>query len=199
MSNALNYGDENLLRRLRRMRILVIHPIDSEGQSLLAHLKRIGCRVDINWPAPSTLPDDVDVVLFLLSNQDDKSTLSWMASEESIARIAIISYETPEILSTLERLNVHGVLSKPLRMFGILAVLTTSIGLLKLENRLKTRIKTLDETLKTRRKIEQAVQILIETKGIEETEAYSRLRNKSKASNSSIVSIAEAIIASHDI
>lgn len=199
MSSSNNYGDENLLRRLRRMRILVIHPIDSEGQSLLAHLKRIGCRVDIVWPAPQALPDEVDVVLFVISNQDDKSTLSWMASEESIARIAIISFETPEILSTLERLNVHGVLSKPLRMFGVLAVLTTSIGLLKLENRLKTRIKTLDETLKTRRKIEQAVQILMETKKIEETEAYSRLRNKSKSANASIVSIAEAIIASHDI
>ena len=51
-----------------------------------------------------------------------------MATSETIARIAIISFETPEILAELQRMNVHGVLSKPIRIFGLLAALTTAIG-----------------------------------------------------------------------
>ncbi|PHQ71394.1 MAG: aliphatic amidase regulator [Sneathiella sp.] len=199
MTDSMPVRDENLLRRLRQMCVLVIHPDDAERRMFLAHLKRIGCQVESVWPAPNSLPDHVDVVLFLLTSLNDKNTFSWMASNDTIARIAIISFETPEILSELERLNVHGVLSKPIRIFGILAALTTAIGLARHENRLKRRVRSLDDTLRARRKIEKAVGILSQTKGISEEEAYRRLREKSQNSKTAIADIAEAIIASSDI
>lgn len=166
---------------------------------LLAHLKRIGCQVESMWPAPENLPEHVDVVLFLLTNLSGNKSLSWLAGDDSIARIAIIAFETPEILSELERLSVHGVLSKPIRIFGVLAALTTAIGLARHESRLKRRIQSLDETLKSRRKIEQAVAILSKSKEITEEEAYKRLRDKSQSSQTPIATIAEAIIASDGI
>lgn len=181
------------------MRILVIHPDDEERDTFVAHLKRIGCQVDIIWPAPQNLPDHTDVVLFLLGPDRDPNTVAWMATAQDIARIAIISFETPEILSELERLNVHGVLSKPIRIFGVLAALTTAIGLARHEATLKARVRSLDDTLKARRKTEQAVAILCETRGIDEQTAYKRLRDKSQNSQTSIAEIAEAIIASHDV
>lgn len=187
------------MRRLRRMRILVIHPDDEERATFVAHLKRIGCQVDMIWPAPDVLPDYADVVLFLLGPDRDAKAVSWMASTNDIARIAIISFETPEILNALERLHVHGVLSKPIRIFGVLAALTTAIGLARHETTLKTRVRSLDETLKARRKIEQAVAILSETKGIDEQVAYKRLRDKSQNSQRSIGDIADAIIAASDV
>jgi len=199
MSDAVQIKDKNMLRRLRSMRVLVIHPDDPERQMFLAHLKRIGCQVDSVWPTPDTLPEKVDVVLFLLSKTNDQNSLNWMASSDAIMRIAIISFETPEILTELERLNVHGVLTKPIRIFGILAVLTTAVGLFRHESRLKQRVNSLDEMLKSRRKIEQAVSILSESKNISEEEAFRRLRDKSQNSQVSITEIANAIIASSDI
>ncbi|AGI67632.1 aliphatic amidase regulator [Octadecabacter antarcticus 307] len=187
------------MRRLRRMRILVIHPDDEERATLVAHLKRIGCQVDMVWPAPDSLPDYADVVLFLLGPNRDANTVSWMANAGDIARIAIISFETPEILNALERLHVHGVLSKPIRIFGVLAALTTAIGLARHEATLRTRVRSLDETLKARRKIEQAVALLSESKGIDEQSAYKRLRDKSQNSQRSIGEIADAIIAANDV
>ncbi|MEO4042684.1 ANTAR domain-containing protein [Hoeflea sp. CAU 1731] len=189
----------NLLRRLRRMRVLVIHPDDSEREMFLAHLRRIGCQVESVWPAPSSLPDKIDIVLFLVNRIHDKGALAWMASADDIARIGIISFETPEILEELERLHVHGVLSKPIRHFGVLAALSTAIGLARHEVRLKKRVSSLDETLKARRKIEKAVQLLAESRSISEAEAYKRIRDKSMNSKESIASIADAIIAASDI
>ncbi|WP_282605785.1 ANTAR domain-containing response regulator [Pelagibius sp. Alg239-R121] len=199
MNEDMPVRDQNLLRRLRRMRVLVIHPDDQERSLLLAQLKRIGCQVESLWPAPESLPDHVDVVLFLLTPLSDNKNLSWLAGENAIARIAIIAFETPEVLSELERLNVHGVLSKPIRVFGVLAALTTAIGLARHESRLKRRIQSLDDTLKARRKIEQAVAILSKTREISEEEAYKRLRDKSQNSKTPISAIADAIIASSDI
>ncbi len=190
---------ENLLRRLRRMRVLVIHPDDVERDMFLAHLRRIGCQVESVWPAPSTLPSHVHVVLFLINRIHDKGAFAWMAGDDEIARIAIIAFETPEILEELERLNVHGVLSKPIRVFGVLAALTTAISLARHETRLKKRVKSLDETLKARRKIEQAVNILSKSRCISEEEAYRRIRERSMNSKESVTKIAESIISASQI
>lgn len=199
MNDSLQVDNGSLLRQLRRVRMLVIHPEDSEREILLAHLKRVGCTVECRWPPPDSLPDNIDVVLFLLNrNQGDRS-LSWMSSAQAIARIAIIAFETPEILGELQRVNAHGVISKPIRIFGILAALTTAIGLANHENRLKQRIRNLDETLKSRRIVEKAVAILCETRQISEDEAYRRLRDKAQNSNVTIASVAAAVIASSGV
>lgn len=190
---------ENLFRRLRSTRVLLIHPDDTDSAMMLAHLRRIGCQVNSVWPAPDSLPENIDVVLFLIDRIHEKGALSWMATNEAIARIAIIAFETPEILTELERLNVHGVLSKPIRVFGIMAALTTAIGLSRHEKRLKQRIHTLDETLKARRKIEKAVAILSESRGISEEEAYRKLRDRSMSTKETIASIATAIIEASEI
>lgn len=199
MSDRISLKDQDLLRRLRRMRVLVIHPDDEERALFLAHIKRIGCQVEGVWPAPETLPSYVDVVLFLVNPSRDGKTPGWMIMSDAVARIGIIAYETPEILSELHSLNVHGVISKPIRIFGILAALTTAVSLASHEARLKQRIKSLDETLKARRKIEKAVEILTTTRNISHEEAYRRLREKAMNSNTTIASVAEAIIASSDI
>ncbi|WP_419913008.1 ANTAR domain-containing response regulator [Hoeflea sp.] len=199
MTETGDFRDENLLRKLRRMRILVIHPEDAERENFLAHLKRIGCQVDSTWPAPQQLPDHVDVVLFLLNRSAREGGIAWMASDLPIAKIAIINFETPEILGELQKLSVHGVLSKPIRLFGVLAVLTAAINLARHEARLQQRIRSLDETLKARRKIEKAVAILSESRSISEEEAYQRIRKKSQESRESVGVIAEAIIASEGL
>ncbi|OKO76431.1 aliphatic amidase regulator [Bradyrhizobium sp. NAS80.1] len=199
MSDQIPASNGSLLRQLRRRRVLVIHPEDHERDIFLAHLKRVGCQVDFVWPAPERLPPDIDVVFFLLGHLHNEKSLSWMAASESIVRMAIISFETPEILGELQRINVHGIITKPIRIFGILAALTTAVGIANHENRLKQRIRSLDETLKARRTIEKAVAILCQTRGIGEDEAYRRLRDKAMKSNATIASIADAIVASSDI
>jgi len=199
MTDRISIKDENLLRRLRRKRVLVIHPDDSERKMFLEHLKRIGCQVESIWPAPSALPDHIDVVLFLINRIHDKGALAWMAASETIAKIAIITFETPEILTELERLNVHGVLSKPIRIFGVLAALTTAVSLAQHEARLRHRIKSLDETLKARRKVEKAVAILSKNRGISEQEAYKKLRDRSMESQTSISVIANAVISADEV
>lgn len=199
MTDGLPQRNDNLLRRLRRMRVLVIHPDDGERAGFLAHLRRIGCQAECIWPAPPVLPDRFDVVVFLINRIHDKGALTWMTTDDEFARIAIISFETPEILEELGRLNVHGVLTKPIRIFGVLAALTTAISLARHETRLKKRVKSLDETLKARRKIEAAVEILAKSRSISEEEAYRRIREKSMNSKESIAVIAEAIISASDL
>ena len=192
-------SDQNLLRRLRQKRVLVIHPDDEDRHTLLGQLRRIGCQTGNLSSAPEILPQETDVVFFLLTRNKSEEAVNWMAASDTITRIAIISYETPEILSALERLHVHAVLSKPIRIFGVMAALTTAIGLAQHENRLNQRVRSLDETLKARRRIEKAVSILSKQNKISEEQAYRRLREKAMKVNSTISAIADAIISASDI
>ena len=79
------------------------------------------------------------------------------------------------------------------------AALTTAISLARHEIRLKKRVAALDETLKARRRIEKAVQLIAASRSISEAEAYARIREKSMQSKESIAVIADAIIAASDI
>ncbi|MBY5988320.1 ANTAR domain-containing response regulator [Roseovarius atlanticus] len=192
-------NDQNLLRRLRRKRVLVIHPDDEDRRTLLAQLRRIGCQTEKLATSPDVLPSEIDVVLFLLLRNQADNSVQWMAEGSGITRIAIISYETPEILTALERLHVHAVVSKPIRIFGVLAALTTAISLSQHEARLQQRVRSLDDTLKARRRIEKAVAILSKRHDITEEISYKRLREKSMRDNVTISDIADAVIASDDV
>ncbi|WP_420558765.1 ANTAR domain-containing response regulator [Roseovarius sp.] len=192
-------NDQTLLRRLRRKRVLVIHPDDEDRRTLLAQLRRIGCQTEKLATSPDVLPSEIDVVLFLLLRNQADNSVQWMAEGSGITRIAIISYETPEILTALERLHVHAVVSKPIRIFGVLAALTTAISLSQHEARLQQRVRSLDDTLKARRRIEKAVAILSKRHDISEEISYKRLREKSMRDNVTISDIADAVIASDDV
>lgn len=64
---------------------------------------------------------------------------------------------------------------------------------------MKKRVASLDETLKARRKIEKAVQLIAASRLISEADAYKRIREKSMQSKESIAVIADAIIAASEI
>lgn len=186
------------------MHILVIHSDDEEQRSFVTHLKRIGCQVDIIWPPSETLSEHFDVVLFLLGKNRDQNPASWMPSAHDIVPTAITSFAMTEFLREIERMHVRGVLSKPIRLLGVLTALMTAIGLVwpslaRHETTLKARVRSLDQTLKACRTIERAVGMLSEARGIKEQDAYKRLREKSQNSQTSIGEIAEAITAAHDV
>ncbi len=190
---------KSVLRNLRESQALVIHPNDDDGVALTRHLNRVGCIARQVWPAPETLPDGVKIVLFLLSPEEGEQVCDWMGGEEDVARIAIISYETPEILSRLAKLSTHSVLTKPIRLFGVLAAVTNAVQMSKHLGRLNRRIRLLDETLKGRRKIENAVQLLMKEKSIGEEDAYRLLREKAMKDRVSMVSLASAYLLSNGI
>ena len=94
---------------------------------------------------------------------------------------------------------MHGVLSKPIRVFGVLAALTSALGVSRHEHRLKQRIRSLDDMLKARRVFEKAVAILSRSHEISEEEVYKRLRDKAMRVNSPIAEIAGAIVSASDV
>jgi AmiR/NasT family two-component response regulator len=67
------------------------------------------------------------------------------------------------------------------------------------ERRLRTRIDKLDETLRAFRCVERAKSILMQTRQIDEDEAYHFMRRQAMKRRISISAVAAAVVDSYDV
>jgi two-component system, response regulator PdtaR len=189
---------QSLLRGLRETQALVVHPRDRDGEELARHLQRIGCQVQSIWPPPTQLPKHVDVVFYLVE-REGSSYLPWRPGDRPVALVAIVDYESPTVLRALVESNAHAVIGKPIRPFGILTNLILARALNSYEMRLLGKIGKLEETLRSRRDIEKAIQILMTVRGVSEDEAYRAIRQQAMTKRVSTALIASSIINANEI
>lgn len=186
-------SNQRLLKSLRNTKVVVVHPIDEDCSNLERQLKRIGCEVDVCWPAPRRFPKDANAVFFLADGEPDDHLLQ-LAEERGAAMIAVIGFENPLAMQGIADAIVHGTLSKPIRPFGVLACLVTALSLFRYEQRLSSRIEKLDEILKTRRIVERATKILMERKNLSDDDAYGLLRREAMNKQVTLYEMANSII-----
>lgn len=190
-------GARRILDDLRRARALLIHPHDEDGDLLAAHLKRLGCALAHVWPAPSALPDGVDIVLIGVDEVAVGDMVQLLETHD-VAVIAIATYESPTTLKSIYDLNAHGVMSKPLRPLGILTQITLARYRHRIEGRLNVKIRKLEDTLKGRRMVDRAIRVLMDEQGMSEDAAYRLLRDQATAERIPLSSIAEEIVTAYE-
>ncbi len=193
-AHARRPATRRILDELRQARILVLHPNDEDSAILTEHLKRLGCAVTVTWPLPAALPPETDTIFIHI---DDMSTeaMSALLVDRNPAIIAIMTYESPTALQAIMDLNVHGVISKPLRPFGILAQFVLARYRRGYEGRLAGKVEKLEATMKSRRVVDRAVGLMAKLHGISDDEAYGILRDQATAKRVSLTSVAESLLA----
>lgn len=189
---------EALLRELRRLQILVIHPSDPERSELVAQLKRIGCKVRVEWPMPSSIGAEIDTV-FCLVEDASVGTLPWVRPRPPIPVVAIIQFEHPTVIRSLIEIGVTGFVGKPIRTFGVLTALIMARSIYRYERNQSAKIAKLKESLKSRRVIEKAVRTLCRANDIDEDEAYELIRRQATSKRLSMGVISESIINASDL
>lgn len=187
-----------LIEDLRGARVLVVHPRDADGDALIDQLKRIGCNVRGIWPPPAELPHDVDTVFHLVEPAEPPAFAA-QANGAGPTIVAIIDYENPTLLKRLLDSNAHGVVSKPIRSFGILSSLVLARSLHGYARRLEAKVDKLEETLKARREVDKAVKILVALKQVSEAEAYELIRQQATQKRLSMAQIATTVIGARDV
>lgn len=191
-------GAQRILADLRSVRALVVHTPDEDCQTLVDHLKRLGCAVSAAWPLPAVLPDDVDTV-FIQVEDIPYSQISAALDNRNPAIIAIVTYESPTSLKAIIDLNAHGVISKPLRLAGILNQFALARYRHGFESRLTAKVAKLEETLKGRRLVDKAVKLLMRMNALDEDVAYQRLRDQATARRMPMTHVAQTIVSAYEI
>lgn len=150
------------------------------------------------WPPPAKLPERTDVVFYLIDDQTRRS-LPWFADLPPAAIVAVVEHETPDVLGLLSDCSPQAVVSKPTDPFAILTSLIVARSIFRYEDRLHTKVRKLEETIRSVRSVEKAKSILMKSKNIEEKEAYEFIRKHAMNRRMPIGKIATTIIDASDI
>jgi two-component system, response regulator / RNA-binding antiterminator len=185
-----------ILRDLRGLRVQVIHPPDTEGVSLIEHLRRIGCTVEAQWPIPEAFSDAAEVVLLSIDHdsRDEVVKLLRSQNERRLVLIAVVGYENPSTLQLVLESGALAVVERPIRPFGLLTNLTIARSLWIERQDAARRIRKLERKLSSIQKIQKAKSILMEKQGLGEEEAYQTLRRQAMAKRVPMEEMAAAII-----
>lgn len=184
---------EALIRELRSLRVLVLHPPGPDREELTRQLRRIGCQVRVDWPLPQAIPEDINVV-FSLIDDGPRDEMPWCRRQPPVPVVAIVHYESPTVLRAILESGATGMIGKPVRPFGTLTSLIMSRAIHRYEASQEVKINKLKETLRSRRLVERAVRTLTNLKKITEDEAYGLIRQQSTSKRVSMGAIAESII-----
>jgi AmiR/NasT family two-component response regulator len=192
-----------ILRDLRGLRVQVIHAPDSEGASLVEHLRRIGCAVEVQWPIPEVFADTADVVLLSIDHEyrDDIQRLfrSNRHHECQPTLIAIVGYENPSTLQVVLESGALAVVERPIRPFGLLTNLTIARSLWTERRDSERRVRKLERKLSGIQKVQKAKSILMEMQGLSEEDAYQTIRRQAMGKRVSMEDMAAAIINANEL
>jgi AmiR/NasT family two-component response regulator len=187
------------LRDLRSLKVAVFHPDDLDGRQLTQQLQRIGCQVQAFWPPLPTLPDGFDVVFLAVRPDSIDFGNEWARGDDVPPIIAIVTYENPTIVEAVLHFGAKAVLPSPVRTFGLLSTLVVTRQLDIERKEQAKRLRKLEAKLLGVRRISEAKEILMRTRGVSESRAYDLIREQAMSKRVTTEEIAGAIVNANEI
>lgn len=146
----------------------------------------------------SRQPDLVIIEAFLPGL--DGYEVAQIINEDKLAPVIMISSSTKQnIIEKAKIAKVFAFLMKPELESNLIPAVELALTNYQEIIRLENEVKDLKETLETRKVIERAKGILMETMGITETDAFKRIQKQSMNKRISMRAVAEAIILAHNV
>ncbi|GIV06844.1 MAG: Fis family transcriptional regulator [Fimbriimonadales bacterium] len=120
--------------------------------------------------------------------------------EERLAPVMLLTaYSDSELIQRAKQAGVYGYLVKPFKQADLTPAIEVALARYQEARELEQQVDDLKETLETRKIIERAKGILMDTYGLREQEAYRRIQVQSMNTRKTMREIAEAIIIAHTI
>jgi AmiR/NasT family two-component response regulator len=187
-----------ILRDLRSLKVVVIHPQDQDGEELLAQLQRIGCEVQVCWPRLDSLPCDTGLVVMAMRPETLSVDYPWLGASTSPPVIPVVTYENPITIEAVLRLNAFATIPSPVRSFGLLTAIAVALTQFKASRTRERYIERLEQKQAKVRVIQQATRIVMDSRGMSEEDAYQLLRSQAMLKREQIETVASDIVKAHE-
>ncbi len=121
-------------------------------------------------------------------------------TRERIAPVVLLTaYSDQELVERARMAGVVGYVVKPFREAELMPVIEISRARFDEFQTMEREVGSLKDALETRKVIERAKGVLMETHGLRESEAFHRIRKTSMDARKSMKEVAEAILLAHDM
>jgi len=146
------------------------------------------------------LAPDLIVMDIKMPNLDGLGAVKQInGGKKRIPVVMVTAYSQPELVEQAVELGVFAYLVKPIKEADILPTIEVAMSRAEEMNALTNEVENLKEALETRKLVEKAKGILIETYSITEAEAFRRIQKLSMNSRKPLREVAEAIILARDV
>lgn len=121
-------------------------------------------------------------------------------TEESICPVVLLTaYSQQDLIARAKEAGVFGYLVKPFKEADLLPSIEIAISRYKEMQALEAEVGSLQEKIEARKLIDRAKGILIDKRGMKESEAFRWIQLQSMNTRKSMREIAEAIILTQDV
>jgi AmiR/NasT family two-component response regulator len=141
-----------------------------------------------------------DVVLMDIKMPDmDGIEAAKILTEEQIAPVVLLTaYSQKELVDRAKDAGVVGYLVKPFRESDLMPAIEVAISRFKEFQTVRQEVDDLQNALETRKLVERAKGILIDSQGMNEHEAFRKIQKMSMNTRKPMKEVAEAIILAHE-
>ena len=120
-------------------------------------------------------------------------------TEEKIAPVLLLTaYSQQELVSRARQAGVVGYLVKPFRESDLSPAIEVALARFTEFRALESEVDDLQEGLETRKFVDRAKGILMDTQGLKEAEAFRKIQKMSMNTRKPMKEVAEAIILAHE-
>lgn len=184
----------DVLKDIRSLRVLLLHPQDQDGDELCAQLQRIGCSFERLWPGPATLPPATDLVLMAVRPENLGAACEWMGLPTTPPVIPVVAFENPITLAAVLQLDAFATIASPVRSAGLLTAIAVTLSQSRARRGRERYIQRLEQKQAHQRTIQQATKIVMESHGLDEAAAYRLLRSQAMLKRESIEVVSDSIV-----
>lgn len=119
---------------------------------------------------------------------------------ENIAPVLLLTaYSQKELVERAQQAGVVGYLVKPFRDSDIQPAVEVALARFEEFRAVREQVRTLEESLETRKIVDRAKGVLMDTQGLKEADAFRRIQKLSMDSRKSMREVAEAILLAHQV
>ena len=142
-----------------------------------------------------------DLVIMDIKMPDlDGIAAAKMLTEERIAPVLLLTaFSQRELIEGAKEAGVVGYIVKPFRETELVPAIEVALSRFKEYRALEREAQNLRDTLETRKLVERAKGVLMDTQGLKEAEAFRKIQKLSMNTRKSMREIAEAVLLAHEV
>ncbi len=144
------------------------------------------------------LKPDVVLMDVKMPNMDGIEAAKILTEEKIAPVVLLTAFGQKDLVDRAKEAGVVGYLVKPFRETDLLPAIEVALSRFDEFKQVQEEVSDLQNALETRKLVERAKGILMDTQGIEENEAFRKIQKMSMNTRKPMKDVAEAIILAHE-
>src|SRR5947209_9367699 len=142
-----------------------------------------------------------DLVIMDIKMPDlDGIAAAKILTEERLAPVLLLTaFSQTELIDGAKEAGVVGYIVKPFRESELVPAIEIALSRFKEFRAIEKEAQNLRETLETRRLVERAKGVLMDTQGLKEAEAFRKIQKLSMNTRKTMREIADAVLLAHEV